>query len=330
MQSLISRLREQGVSLEASRLDTVLIAEDDPLFRHLLQSWLVKWKYRVVAADNGDDAWSVLQQEDAPKMAILDWIMPGVDGLELCRRVRHCDSGPYRYLLLLTARDDKQDVVAGLEAGADDYLTKPFNVDELRARVRAGHRILELQDALTKASQALQFEASHDMLTGLWNRRSILSMLERELQRSVRQGEPLGVIMADVDHFKQVNDSYGHLAGDAILQAVAHRLTASVRTYDSVGRYGGEEFLVILPGCNVNDLAASAERLRGCIASQTFPTGVGQLSLTLSVGVASAQLSSNELLNFEAVVQAADAALYRAKANGRNRVETSLTLGARI
>jgi len=331
MRSLISKLREQGLTLERepSVLDTVLIAEDDPLFRHLLQSWLTKWKYRVVATDNGMDAWNILQQEDSPQMAILDWIMPGMDGVELCRRIRCCEPGPYRYLLLLTAKDDKQDVVQGLEAGADDYLTKPFNVDELRARVRAGRRILELQEALTRTHQALQFEAAHDGLTGLWNHRSIVDTLERELQRSSRTGEPLGLILADVDHFKQVNDSYGHLSGDSVLQAMAHRLTAAVRNYDSVGRYGGEEFMIVLPGCNAADLSASGERLRACVASQSFSVNTGQLFLTVSIGSVSAQAPASGLLDCEALICAADDALYQAKARGRNRVEAVSEIPAR-
>jgi len=154
--------------------DAVLIAEDDPIFRRILQSWLQKWNYRVTVVENGVDAWRVLQQEDCPQMAILDWIMPGLDGIELCHRIRSHQHGPYKYVLLLTAKGAKEDVVAGFEAGADDYLTKPFDVNELRARVRAGKRILELRAALGKAHTELQFEAAHDHLTGLWNRGAIM------------------------------------------------------------------------------------------------------------------------------------------------------------
>ena len=188
---------------EESPRDNVLVVEDDPIFRRILESWLEKWNYRVTSLENGVDAWRVLQQDDCPQLAILDWVMPGVDGIELCRRIRQQQQGPYKYVLLLTARGSKEDVVAGLEAGADDYLIKPFHVNELRARVRAGKRILELQDALMKAHSDLQFEAAHDRLTGLWNRGAIMDLLQRETQRSVRIGEPLGVIMADVDHFKR-------------------------------------------------------------------------------------------------------------------------------
>jgi diguanylate cyclase (GGDEF)-like protein len=271
------------VSAPSPGLDTVLIAEDDPVFRHLLESWLQRWKYRVVAVENGLDAWKVLKQENSPQMAILDWMMPGMDGIEVCRRIRSNDKGRYRYVVMLTAKDEKRDVVAGLDAGADDYLTKPFAVEELRARIRAGRRVLELQEALLHAHQALQFESEHDPLTSLWNRGAIFRVMEKEAQRSRRSGKSLGVVMADLDHFKEINDSYGHLMGDAILKETGGRLAAAVRSYDWVGRYGGEEFLIIVPGCDAAGLNASAERLRQSVSEQPFESPVGPLSVTLSL-----------------------------------------------
>ena len=317
------QIPENGMSAAeiVSSRDTVLIAEDDPIFRRILQSCLQSWNYQVRACENGLDAWNVLQQEHAPQMAILDWMMPGMDGIEMCRRIRSLQQDPYRYVLLLTAKDDKQDVVQGLEAGADDYLTKPFDVDELHARVRAGKRILELQNELIQARESLRFEALHDHLTGVWNRGAVLSLLQREVQRRQRSGEALGVIMADVDHFKNINDSYGHLVGDAVLAEVARRLTASVRGYDSVGRYGGEEFLVIVPGCDPKGLVVSAERLRGVIAESPIDSASGPIPVTLSVGLVSVDAGNAEPVEHIALVQAADSALYRAKAGGRNRVE---------
>jgi diguanylate cyclase (GGDEF)-like protein len=305
----------------ASSRDTVLIAEDDPVFRRILQSCLQSWNYKVRACDNGLDAWNLLQQEHAPQMAILDWMMPGMDGIEMCRRIRSLQQDPYRYILLLTAKDDKHDVVQGLEAGADDYLTKPFNVDELHARVRVGKRILELQKELIQARESLRFEALHDHLTGLWNRGAVLNLLQREEQRRQRSGEALGVIMVDVDHFKGINDSYGHLVGDVVLTEVAKRLTASVRGYDSVGRYGGEEFLIIVPGCDPQGLIISAERLRGVIAESPINSTSSPIPVTISVGLVSVGPGNLKPIEHIALVQAADSALYRAKAKGRNRVE---------
>ena len=317
------RETKSGPDQKGSSLNTALIAEDDPIFRRILESWFKKWDYQVTAVENGLAAWEVLQQEDAPQLAILDWMMPGMDGIELCRKIRRRDHGPYRYVLLLTAKDDKQDVVAGLEAGADDYLTKPFDVDELRARVRAGKRILDLQAALIHAKDELQFAAAHDPLTGLWNRGAILDLLMREVSRRQRSADPLGVIMADIDYFKKINDTHGHLVGDAVLREVTRRLAVGVRPYDAVGRYGGEEFLIVFPGCNAANLVVGAERLRHCIADQPIETSVGQLPVTLSLGLASVEQGENETLDCEAFLRNADEALYAAKALGRNRVETA-------
>jgi two-component system cell cycle response regulator len=308
---------------KTSSLNAVLIAEDDPIFRRILESWFKKWDYEVAAVENGVGAWEVLQREDAPQLAILDWMMPGMDGIELCRRIRSRDQGVYRYVLLLTAKDDKQDVIAGLEAGADDYLTKPFDVDELRARVRAGKRILDLQAALIRAKDDLQFAAAHDALTGLWNRGAIIDLLKREVSRRQRTRDALGVIMADIDYFKKINDTHGHLVGDAVLQEVTRRLAVGVRPYDAVGRYGGEEFLIVFPGCNAANLIVGAERLRHCIADEPIETSVGQISVTLSLGLASVEQNEKETLDCEAFLRNADEALYAAKARGRNRVETA-------
>lgn len=310
-----------GPDKQASSIDAVLIAEDDPIFRHLLQSWLQRWNYRVIAVENGLDAWNALQLENSPQMAILDWMMPGLDGVEVCRRIRHQAHGPYRYTLLLTAKDNKKDIVTGLEAGADDYLTKPFDVDELRARIRSGKRILELQDALLRAHQALQFEAAHDPLTGLWNRGAILDLLRSETTRHQRTGNSLGVMMLDIDNFKQINDQHGHLIGDSVIQEVAKRLKAAAHPYDSIGRYGGEEFLILVPSCGGSDLAASAERLRTSATEPSIQTAVGEVRTTISIGVVAASPLTGEDAEYEALLRASDAALYRAKAQGRNRVE---------
>lgn len=309
-------------------LDTIMIAEDDPIFRHVLRSWLQRWNYRVVSMENGMDAWNELQGRDAPRMAIVDWMMPGMDGVELCTRIRATAKSPYPYLLILTAKNEKQDIVTGLDAGADDYITKPFNADELHARIRAGDRILQLQDALLQAHGALQFEAGHDHLTGIWNRGAIIDLLRREVHRECRVRNGLGVMMVDLDHFKEINDSYGHLVGDAVLQEVCKRMKGAVRSYDYVGRYGGEEFLVIVPASDTHEIAAAAERVRQAVSESPVCTSAGSLWCTVSIGVVSVPTDGTEPVDYEQLLRASDAALYLAKWNGRNRVEVAPAIGS--
>jgi two-component system cell cycle response regulator len=199
----------------------ILIAEDDPVSRRLLEAKLVNWGYEVVVTRDGNEAWQALQADDAPRLAILDWMMPGRDGVAVCREVRKGKGEPYTYLILLTAQAREEDLVTGMEAGADDYIAKPFKSSELKVRLRAGRRIIELQSELIAAREALRAQATHDPLTGLWNHEEILRILGLELVRAKREGRHVGVIMADLDHFKRVNDTYGHMGGDAVLRAAA-------------------------------------------------------------------------------------------------------------
>ncbi|PYV30475.1 MAG: diguanylate cyclase response regulator [Acidobacteria bacterium] len=231
----------------------ILIAEDDLLSLRILESFLEKWEFDVVATRDGRAALQALQAEDGPRLAILDWMMPEMDGVELCRVLRKVKGERYIYIILLTAKDQKESIVEGIEAGADDYLIKPFDSNELRARLRAGRRILALQETLISAREALRFQASHDPLTSLWNRTAALDALHSELVRAKRTKGSLAVVMADLDHFKKINDTHGHLAGDAALRETARRIRSCVRIYDTVGRYGGEEFLVIFPGCSTDE-----------------------------------------------------------------------------
>jgi diguanylate cyclase (GGDEF)-like protein len=292
----------------------VLIADDEAVSRRLLQVTLEKWGHEVIGADNGADAWALLERPDGPRLAIVDWMMPRMDGLAVCRRARE-RIVPYVYILLLTARDERDDLVEALEAGADDFLRKPMNSGELRARLRTGQRILELQESLLAAHEALRHEASHDPLTGVSNRSAILEALAREKERATRDGTSLSVVLIDLDHFKRVNDTLGHHTGDGVLREAAARLRAAVRTYDSLGRYGGEEFLVVLPRCTLVEAREIAERIRLQIAEEPIVVGTEKVRLTASLGVAAGDADIGPL------VRAADAALYRAKAAGRNCVQ---------
>jgi diguanylate cyclase (GGDEF)-like protein len=246
-------------------------------------------------------------------------MMPGMDGVEVCRRLRASGKEPYIYILLLTARTESVDLVEGIEAGADDYLTKPLNALELRARLRAGRRIVELQEQLLMAREALRLQATHDGLTGLLNRSAVMEILHKELARSHRGDQPLSLLLVDLDHFKQINDQHGHLAGDAVLREAAARMKSAIRRYDSLGRYGGEEFLVVLPGCDTAGGAAQAERLRLSLAQEAFSIGGEAIEVTCSIGCTLASGVSPS--DADSLIREADQALYVAKERGRNRIE---------
>ncbi|AFM23185.1 diguanylate cyclase [Desulfomonile tiedjei] len=297
----------------------VLVADDDPVTRRLLEAQLQKWGHEVIVCADGSCAWRLLSAENAPRLIILDWMMPGIDGVNICREIRKLEQQPYKYLILLTSKSRQDEVIEGLEAGADDYITKPFNPNELKVRIRTGARIVQLHEELTLALEKSRFQASHDSLTSLFNRTAIFQALHSELERSRRESTKLSVILADIDHFKHINDGYGHLAGDAVLKELAKRIASSLRMYDSVGRYGGEEFVIILPGCDEQEARNAAERIRSCIADKPIVTSAGEISCTLSLGVTSAPGTS--VKNMDQMLKKADEALYHAKNCGRNRVE---------
>jgi diguanylate cyclase (GGDEF)-like protein len=297
----------------------VLIADDDTISRRILANKLASWGYQVLAAKDGAAAWDMLMLPEAPRLAILDWMMPGLTGPAVCRELRRLRTEPYTYVLLLTSRTNKEDVVEGMGAGADDYVTKPFDDQELRVRLRAGRRILDLQAELVAAREALREQATRDPLTSVWNRYAILETLNRETSRAAREETPLAVIMADLDHFKQVNDRHGHLAGDAVLREAARRMQACVRSYDHVGRYGGEEFLAVLPGFSKTNALHLALRLRSAVADEPVEAGNLPIRITASFGVTA--IEAGQAASPEALIRLADDALYQAKEAGRDRVE---------
>ncbi|HVT92374.1 MAG TPA: diguanylate cyclase [Bryobacteraceae bacterium] len=299
---------------------TVLIADDSIISQRLLDAALRKWGYDVVCASDGETAWQILQSQDAPSMAILDWMMPHLTGPDVCRLVRLQQRDRYTYLLLLTARTLKEDLIEGMDAGADDYLTKPFDQQELQVRLRAGKRVVDLHSELLAAREALRDQATRDSLTRLWNRSSILAMLQRELARGSRESRPLGLALMDLDRFKSVNDTYGHVAGDEVLVEASRRMLEGMRPYDAIGRYGGEEFLILLPGCDEDRSMEQAERMRRILCATPVELSDGtRYEMTGSFGVTSAIPGPTS--SAEQLIRKADLALYAAKDRGRNRVE---------
>jgi two-component system cell cycle response regulator len=274
-----------------------------------------------VAVENGRAAVRQLCQSDGPRLALLDWVMPELDGPGVCREVRRQQDDSYVYMVLLTSKESKEDIVAGLESGADDYLTKPFNVDELKARLRTGERILHLEGRLVEAREMMRFKATHDALTSIWNRGVIMDLLGRELMRSQRESACTIVLLGDVDHFKSVNDTHGHLVGDEVLQEIARRLLLSIRSYDFVGRYGGEEFLLVLNNCKPQFAEARAEDIRKIVSSRPIQTLAGPLNITMSFGLLLSDVWG--VRPVEELLHEVDAALYAAKAAGRNCIRVA-------
>ena len=297
----------------------ILIADDDPLSRRLLEKTLERVGYEVICVPDGRQAVKGLSATDAPRLALLDWMMPELDGPDVCREIRKRRQQNYVYMILLTSRQSKEDTVVGLESGADDYLVKPFNADELKARLRTGERVLHLEDRLVEAREDMRFKATHDHLTTLWNRGVIMDLLGRELTRSQRENGCTAILLGDLDHFKSVNDNHGHLVGDQVLREVARRLLLSVRSYDFVGRYGGEEFLVVLNNCRPDSAFPRAEEIRKNICTRPIQTDAGPLGVTMSLGVLLSrdwgQRPADELM------REVDASLYAAKAAGRNCIK---------
>jgi len=292
----------------------VMIVEDEPISRRILETFLREWGYEVLSIGDGLDAWKIMQSPDAPCLVISDWMMPNMDGIELCEKIRGMEKAQYTYFILLTTKAEKRDLIKGLESGADDFIVKPFDQQELRYRVKIGERIIDLEQKIIKL-------ANTDYLTGVLNRRAFMEKMDEEINRSIRNKKELSVILTDIDHFKKVNDSYGHQVGDLVLQRFTQQISKTSRSYDFVGRYGGEEFIIGLPETNMEQSWLAAERMRKNIEEidLTLPENPPvHVRVTASFGVASRVMKPYE--SVDSIIKLADDALYRAKAEGRNRV----------
>jgi two-component system, cell cycle response regulator len=294
----------------------ILIADDEPVSLRMLSKTLQRAGYEVTCVRNGRAAVDELCRPEGPRLALLDWMMPELDGPSVCREVRSRRGQRHVHMVLLTSKNSKQDVVSGLASGADDYLIKPFDPEELKARLRTGLRILQLEDKLLEAREEMLYKATHDALTSLLNRGTIVELLARELIRTRRENGCTIAVLGDLDHFKLVNDTHGHLVGDEVLREAAKRLLASVRSYDFVGRYGGEEFLLVLNNCDAKKAMERAEEIRAAICRSPIATSRGPISMTVSVGVIASR--GRDLEAVEEFLCTVDRALYTAKAAGRN------------
>jgi len=294
----------------------ILIAEDVAMLRRSLKRTLEGWGYEVVAAKDGVEAWRILQEDDAPRLVVLDWMMPKLDGVEVCRLARrHGTSGTPPYIVMLTSMHKSADIVAGLEAGANDFIAKPFRPAELRARLEVGRRTVDHDETQAEANRELTVETHTDALTGIMNRRAIFERLEEEVGRAAREGATLSVGMLDLDHFKRVNDTFGHAVGDEVLREVVRVAASVLRSYDSIGRVGGEEFLVILPQAPGAGARNALERIRTAVAAT--PVSVGGESIPMTVSLGGAAWGGEPTAE---LVERADTALYEAKNAGRDRV----------
>lgn len=303
-------------------ISSILIVDDDPVSRTLLERILKKEGFKVVSTEDGKQALDLFKKRYIP-IILTDWMMPKMNGLELCKALRSIESPGYVFIIIITAKDSKEDIVKGLEAGADDYVSKPFHHAELLARIRTGIRILELERSLRRANEEIKRLSITDPLTGCFNRGYLMDFLPKEINRSIRYNHPLSIIMCDIDHFKKVNDTHGHQAGDVVLKSFASILNDAVREgSDWVSRYGGEEFLVVLPETGLENGIKTAERLRKRVSETEIDIGNKKIKITASFGVASFDPQKNREMSTDSLINLADQGLYQAKTEGRNRVKT--------
>ncbi len=297
----------------------VLIADDCKTTLEILRVNLLKWGYEPMLVSDGEQALRVLRSPAGPRLALLDWTMPKMEGIGVCRALRSRSENAlnYTYIIVLTAKDGEDNLVEALESGADDYLTKPVSTRELQLRVRAGERIIELQDRVVGMNRKLAVVATQDQLTNTLNRNSTLERFGQEVERAARSKHDVSYMTIDIDNFDDINQRYGMSVGDELLRQSAERFRRAIRSYDGLGRIGGEEFAVILPDSDLGTGVGMAERIRGCMQNQPFLVDAELIQLTVCVGVAS---SSTESLDRKQIMNGAENALRQAKASGKNRV----------
>jgi len=297
----------------------VLLADDEPVQRMLLGRMLTRAGYEVIPAEDGRQALQRIAEGDIP-LLVTDWEMPHLDGIGLCHAIRSMQLPHYVYTILITSRDAVEHVVMGLRSGADDYLPKPVMEPELLARLNTGKRLVEMESSLRAANEENRRLSITDALTGVYNRRYLMEQLQRELERAIRYGRPLSILLCDVDHFKKVNDTWGHQMGDEVLVQYAKRLRGSLRDTDWIARYGGEEFVVVLPETGLDAATLVAERCRRDIANSPLQTSDQGLPITASFGVSGWQQAPPSEAIVDMLIAAADSGVYSSKSGGRNRV----------
>jgi two-component system, cell cycle response regulator len=304
---------------------TVVIVDDDPAIRRLVKLFLRREGFAFVEAQNAVDARDIIERE-IWDLAILDRRLPDADGAVLCKELKASPNFRGKYIIMLTGEDDQSDKIEGLDLGADDYVTKPFQHAELLARIRAGKRIVDLQKELLEANRKLEILSITDGLTQLYNHRHFQDEMARAFEESARYGRPLSLALIDIDFFKKVNDTWGHATGDIVLKSVARLFLDSIRTSDIAARYGGEEFAVMMPETTLEDALAFAEKIRSAVEASPVQTDAGEVPVTVSIGVST--VPHPRIQHPKQLIEDADKSLYRAKKSGRNQVHAERRRGA--
>jgi len=302
----------------------ILVAEDDHVSQMMVERYIVKEGYTVVLCDNGEDAFNIIKQQEV-RMAIIDWIMPKMDGVTLCEEIRKLHLPRYTYLIMLTSKSETHDLVEALDSGADDFISKPVERAELVSRIKVGTRILKLEDDLIQSRKELIRLAREDSLTNLFNRRAFHDESVKEMDRAFREGQTVSLVMIDIDNFKLINDKYGHQSGDLVLIEIARRLHSLCRPYDILGRFGGEEFIILLPKTTASSASKIAERIRYDIFNKPIDVRGGEINVTISIGLSNIfPVFGPRDAQIDDLIKRADIALYRAKRDGKNKVAVNV------